>query len=113
MATQPVPYSTSESLAIFLFLKDPNDYRAFPVYLDPYLLSRAEMARFAKDAQDLGINYIGICCGAGPHHVRAMAEAIRLHPIASKYSPDISTHGLLGDAVVVGRHEKKHLKNWK
>lgn len=113
MAAQPVPYSTSESLPAFLFLKDPNGDRAFPVYLDPYLLSRAEMARFAKDAQDLGINYIGICCGAGPHHVRAMAEAIGLHPKASKYSPDISTHGLLGDAVVVGNHEKKHLKNWK
>jgi betaine-homocysteine S-methyltransferase len=31
------------------------------------------MADFALTARDMGINYIGICCGAGPHHVRAMA----------------------------------------
>ena len=54
------------------------------------------MADFAIKARDLGINYIGICCGAGPHHVRAMAEALGRTVPASKYAPDMSVHPLFG-----------------
>ena len=34
------------------------------------------ITQFALQARDLGVDYVGICCGAGPHHVRAMAEAL-------------------------------------
>ena len=34
------------------------------------------MAEFAKKARAEGINYIGGCCGTGPFHIRAMAEAL-------------------------------------
>ena len=50
--------------------------RPFPTALEPFMCNRYEMAEFAKDAQAAGVGYIGICCGAGPHHVRAMAEAL-------------------------------------
>ena len=33
---------------------------------------------------------------AGPHHIRALAEAVGKHPPASKYSPDMSKHAFLG-----------------
>ena len=49
--------------------------------------------------------YIGICCGAGPHHVRAMAEALGRRPPASRYSPDIELHPVLGEPRIEGRHE--------
>ncbi len=35
-----------------------------------------DMAAFALKARAEGINYVGCCCGAGPSHVRAMAEAL-------------------------------------
>ncbi len=52
---------------------------------------------FAEAARELGVGYIGICCGGAPHHVRAMAEALGRTPDASRYSPDISLHPVLGD----------------
>lgn len=38
--------------------------------------TNAQFARFATDAMDADIRYLGSCCGAGPEHVRAMAEAM-------------------------------------
>ena len=55
------------------------------------------MAEFATAARDLGVGYIGICCGGAPHHVRAMAEALGRTVPASQYSPDLSLHPILGD----------------
>jgi betaine-homocysteine S-methyltransferase len=81
-----------------------NSENAFPVALDPFLLTRFEMADFAVKAQDMGVNYIGICCGAGPHHVRTMAEALGREVPASKYSPDISLHPVYGDQDAKKQH---------
>jgi hypothetical protein len=50
------------------------------------------MGGFGREAFDLGIRYLGICCGAGPHHIRALAEALGRHPQSSKYSADMSKH---------------------
>jgi len=113
-AAQPVPYATNEKYPAFQFLKYDRK-NAHPLYmeLDRFLCTRYEMAHFALNAEALGINYIGICCGAGPHHVRSMAEALGRVVPASKYSPDMSQHGLLGDAKVVRKHEKKFLEEWK
>jgi betaine-homocysteine S-methyltransferase len=36
------------------------------------------------------VDYVGICCGAGPHHVGAMAEALGREVPASKYSPSMN-----------------------
>ena len=47
-------------------------------------------------ARDLGVRYFGVCCGAGPHHIRAMAEALGRTPAASRYSTDMSRHAFLG-----------------
>ena len=37
-----------------------------------------------------------MCCGAGPHHIRALAESVGKHPPASRYSADMSKHAFLG-----------------
>ena len=50
--------------------------RRFPFELDPLQLSRREMARWAQQARDLGIDYIGSCCGSVAIHVREMARAL-------------------------------------
>jgi hypothetical protein len=42
------------------------------------------------------VRYLGVCCGAAPHHIRAMAEALGRTPEASRYSADMSKHAYLG-----------------
>jgi betaine-homocysteine S-methyltransferase len=54
------------------------------------------MAEFATAARDLGARYIGICCGGVPHHVRAIAEALGPVTPASRYSPELALHPVLG-----------------
>ncbi len=112
-AAQPVPYRTTDDLPSFQFLKDDEGKSSYTLGLDSHLCSRLEMADFARQANAIGINYIGICCGAGPHHVRAMAEALGRVVPASRYSPDMSKHGLLGSKDIVKNHEKQFLEKWK
>ena len=98
VAAQPVPYRTTSAQPIFQKLREPGCPCAFPLSLDPFVHTRFEMAEFALAARKLGVDYIGICCGAGPHHVRAMAEALGRKVPASRYSPDLSLHPVLGAA---------------
>lgn len=112
IAAQPVPYHTTPSYPAFQFLKFEKG-NAYPLYLDEYICNRFVMAQFARQTRDFGVNYVGICCGAGAHHVRSMAEALGRTVPASHYSPDMSLHGLLGTNNVVKEHEKDFLNLWK
>jgi betaine-homocysteine S-methyltransferase len=101
MAALPVPYRTSESEPSFQSLRDahwhyPEGTRPFPNALDPFTCNRMDIAQFGEDSLALDIRYLGVCCGAGPHHIRALAEAVGKRPPASKYSPDMSKHAFLG-----------------
>ncbi len=96
IAAQPVPYRTSDATPAFESLTTPDGGRAFPIQLEPLACTRFEMADFARWAQQSGISYLGICCGGGPHHVRAMAEALGRETPASRYSPAIELHPVLG-----------------
>jgi betaine-homocysteine S-methyltransferase len=101
VAALPVPYRTSESEPSFQSLRDTHWHfgegsRPFPVALDPFTCNRYELAEFGKEAFAMGVRYLGVCCGAGPHHIRALAEAVGKHPPASKYSADMSKHAFLG-----------------
>jgi betaine-homocysteine S-methyltransferase len=108
VAAQPVPYRTTMKQPYFQVLGEENGGRAFPLGLDPYLHTRFEMANFARSARDIGVNYIGICCGGAPHHVRAMAEALGRTVPASQYSPDLSMHPVLG---AHGENKKKYKRH--
>jgi len=76
IAAQPVAYRTTDEHRDFTSLP------AFPTELDPYQLSRGEMADYAKEARGMGVNYIGACCGTVASHIREMARAL------GKISPD-------------------------
>jgi len=78
VAAQPVAYRTTKPQPTFQSLTDVGGDRGFPIALDPFQTTRFEMADFAVQAEKLGVNFIGTCCGAAPHHVRAMAEALGL-----------------------------------
>jgi betaine-homocysteine S-methyltransferase len=99
VAAQPVPYRTTPEEPTFVSLHGDDGSRAFPVALDPFVLTRFEMADFAVAARDLGVSFIGICCGGAPHHVRSMAEALGRTVPASRYSPAMELHPVLGENV--------------
>src|SRR6202030_1398885 len=86
VAALPVPYRTTAKSPGFLTLHRPGCRHGFPIELDPFLLTRYEMADFAVAARDLGARFIGVCCGGAPHHLRAMAEALRRTVPAAAYS---------------------------
>ena len=103
VAAQPVPYRTTAAAPAFETLASDDGRHAFPLELEPFQCTRYEMAGFARRARDIGVNYIGICCGGAPHHVRAMAEALGRRPPASRYSPAIDLHRVLGARAEEGR----------
>jgi betaine-homocysteine S-methyltransferase len=99
VAAQPVPYRTTPESPTMESLRSDGMKRAFPLALEPFGCTRFEMADFATAARDLGVNYVGICCGAGPHHVRAMAEALGREVPAGKYSPALELHPMYREDV--------------
>ena len=101
VAALPVPYRTTAKEPNFQSLTDPGcdclpREKPFPTALDPFTCNRFEIADFTQKAVKLGVKYLGVCCGAGPHHIRAMAEALGRKPAASRYTEDMSKHYVLG-----------------
>ncbi len=111
VAAQPVPYKTDALHLTFESLHLQEGGQAFPLALEPFLYNRFEMASFARQAAAFGVNYIGICCGGAPHYVRAMAEALGRTAPASKYSPVMSLHPMLGSHVE--EKDQAFLTDWK
>ena len=102
VAALPVPYRTHEEEPSFQSLRDPHydgylpSGIPFPTALDPFYCNRYEISAFTREAWALGVSYFGLCCGAAPHHIRSMAEALGRMPPASRYSEDMSKHVFLG-----------------
>ncbi len=113
VAALPVPYRTTDEQPSFQSLHDSYwehlpDGRPFPTALDPFTCNRYELEDFARNAHALGVNYFGVCCGAGPHHIRSVAEGLGRTPPASRYSPDMSKHAFLGTDERVKREYKEY-----
>jgi len=107
----PIPYRTTEKAPTFFNLPDNNGCtcdaphgRTFPTALDPMFCNRYEVGSFAKEAYDLGINYIGVCCGANPMLIRETAEAVGLKVPASKYRENMSNHFMYGTNKRIPKH---------
>jgi betaine-homocysteine S-methyltransferase len=113
VAALPVPYRTTEAEPTMQALRDPerNGEQAFPTALDPYTCTRQELGEFAASAFALGVRYLGVCCGAGPHHIRAVAEAVGKVPAASRYSPDMTKHSFLGSDPLISKAYQEYAGN--
>jgi len=105
IAAQPVPYRTTPEEPSFVALTDKQSgVNLFPLGLEQHQCTRFEMAHFAKEAEALGVNYVGVCCGGAPYQVREMAEALGRIVPSSQYTADLSKHGMLGNSDVVKKH---------
>jgi betaine-homocysteine S-methyltransferase len=115
VAALPVPFRTHAEQPTFQSLQDPEcdclpGDRPFPIALDPFTCNRYEMAGFARSAYNMDARYLGVCCGAGPHHIRSIAEELGKTPAASKYSPDMSKHYALGTDASLKKHNQEFVK---
>ena len=108
VATQPVAYRCSEEAPYFQ-IQQFKGHLAFPLEMDPFVLTRIEMADYARKAQAMGINYIGGCCGTAPHHLRAMAEALGRRVPNSQYSPQLKFHPIIGEEGYIKEKDKRIL----
>ena len=110
VAALPVPYRTTPAEPTFQTLSDSAlpDGMAFPTALDPFTCNRYEVGQFTRDAAAAGVTYLGLCCGAAPHHLRAMAEALGRTPPASRYTADMSKHVYLGSDPALAEHNRAY-----
>ncbi|MGI8714229.1 MAG: homocysteine S-methyltransferase family protein [Solirubrobacteraceae bacterium] len=113
VAALPVPYRTTDAEPSFQSLTDPRcdclpGDRPFPTALEPLSCNRYEIAEFGRKAYAMGINYLGVCCGAAPPMIRSLAEALGRDTPASRYSPDMSRHAFLGSDTQLHAHNQKY-----
>merc|ERR1711970_908642 len=88
-------------------MTQPNAYRCpdcgpfgwlslpeFPYAIAPRQITRFEVRQWARQAYDLGVRYIGGCCGFEPYLIRAIAEELREErkslPYSSRKSDEVS-----------------------
>lgn len=114
VAGLPVPYRTTASHPTFFNLPDAGCSchtpleTTFPTALDPLYHNRYELAAWAKEATASGVNYIGLCCGASPAMLRAVAEAAGVQTLSSKYAPDMDKHFLFGQDETLQAHNTNY-----
>ncbi|XP_071962572.1 betaine--homocysteine S-methyltransferase 1-like [Antedon mediterranea] len=111
LACVPVPYRTTDDKPNMQLLTDSKTgKRLFPDNLDCALCTRADIYEFGKRCKEMGIGYVGVCCGNSPHYTRALAESVGHRPPASKYSKDMSQHFMLGDDTSLNKRYTSDVK---
>ena len=92
----PIAYRTTKEEPTFFSLTDrvcPANNPVYPRGMEPFCVSPVEIKEFTERCLDLGLKYLGICCGNSGELTRTMAEAMGRKPPASKYI-DPSNFGL-------------------
>ncbi|XP_057686997.1 betaine--homocysteine S-methyltransferase 1-like isoform X2 [Corythoichthys intestinalis] len=80
------------------------DLPEFPFAMEPRALTRWDVHRYAREAYDAGIRFIGGCCGFEPYHIRAVAEELAQE--RGMLPPASEKHGMWGAAL------EMHTKPW-
>lgn len=100
VAAMPVPFRTTDDHRTFQSLLDPETGKSlYPLDLACAMCSRSDIRQFATEAKEMGIEYIGLCCGNAPNYFRELAQVYGRQPEASKYSPDISQSFIFGEKI--------------
>jgi len=80
------------------------DLPEFPFGLEPRLSTRWDMHRYAREAYDMGVRFIGGCCGFEPYHIRAVCE--ELHEERGVLPDGHAKHDFWGKGLMI------HTKPW-
>ncbi|XP_005919168.1 betaine--homocysteine S-methyltransferase 1-like isoform X2 [Haplochromis burtoni] len=80
------------------------DLPEFPFALEPRILTRWDMHKYAREAYKAGIRFIGGCCGFEPYHIRALAQ--ELAPERGIIPAGSEKHGMWGSGL------EMHTKPW-
>jgi betaine-homocysteine S-methyltransferase len=99
LMVQPLAYLTPDaSKQGFIDLPE------FPFSLEPRVLTRWEMHAYARRAWEMGVRFIGGCCGFEPYHIRALSEELEAE---RGFLPEGSQkHGMWGAEL------RMHTKPW-
>ena len=81
------------------------DLPEFPFGLEPRILTRWDMHRYAREAWELGVRYIGGCCGFEAYHIRAVSEELAGER-GGKISAASEKHAMWGGGL------RMHTKPW-
>lgn len=73
LMVQPLIYHTPDA-GVQGFIDLPE----FPFALEPRIATRWEVQTWARNCYDMGVRYIGGCCGFQPYHIRAVAEELEV-----------------------------------
>lgn len=96
---QPLAFHTPDA-GIQGFIDLPE----FPFALEPRICTRWDMHKYAREAYDLGVRYIGGCCGFEPYHIRALSEELAKE--RGKQAPGSDKHDTWGQGL------RMHTKPW-
>uniref|UniRef100_T1JFQ0 Hcy-binding domain-containing protein n=1 Tax=Strigamia maritima TaxID=126957 RepID=T1JFQ0_STRMM len=80
------------------------DLPEFPFALEPRICTRWDMQKYAREAFEAGVRYIGGCCGFEPYHIRAVAE--ELAPERGRLPAASDKHDMWAQGL------KMHTKPW-
>jgi len=80
------------------------DLPEFPFALEPRICTRWDIHKYARDAYDMGIRYIGGCCGFEPYHIRAITEELAKE--RGKLPKGSEKHDMWGGGLI------QHTKPW-
>ena len=97
---------------IFLLFFSPYNYYvsgedAYPLNVSSSLCSREDVRSFAVEARELGVQYVGLCCGNCTALLREVAEAYGKKPPSLKYAPDIRHSIAVGDSTTLTPRQRK------
>jgi len=104
----PVTFRTTEEVPAWCLLVDktcPENNTVYPDGLDAFYVSQVEIVQFTKRCLELGLKYVGICCGNTGNYTRVMAEAMGREPPCNKYRSE--------EALARGREERVKKENLK
>ncbi|XP_067675735.1 betaine--homocysteine S-methyltransferase 1-like isoform X1 [Haliotis asinina] len=110
IAALPVIFRTTPQQKCFHCLTDPvTGAKAYPAELSPLQCTRAEIRQFATEARELGVQYIGLCCGSASYYLREVAIVYGRNPQAARFKPDLAMNLATGSAQLFerGDHVRK------
>ena len=110
----PIAYRTTKEEPTFRNLTDkccPENNPVYPHGLSSFFVSEVEIAKFTKTCVDLGLKYMGICCGNTGNYMRTMAEAVGRETVLSKYHESEKVSKIVNFKRKIYKRQQDQLKN--